>query len=119
MIYGIGTDIIEVERIEKACQNERFLEKNFTPEEIKYFNQKTNPYQSIAAVFAAKEAFSKAFGTGFRGFTLKDIEILHNQAGKPYINLYNNIKDLSKDFVIHLSLSHIKEYATAYVVIEK
>ena len=83
MIFGIGCDIIEISRIEKSMKNPRFLSENFTYRENDYFkNKKYNP-QSVAAAFAAKEAFSKALGTGISGFSLCDVEVLHDGLSKP------------------------------------
>ena len=119
MIKGIGTDIIEISRIKKSMDNPRFLDKNFTASENEYFiKRKMNP-QTVAAAFAAKEAFSKAIGTGIMGFSHKDIEVLHNELGAPYIKLYNNALKIFGNGNIHLSISHSREYATAVVVIEE
>lgn len=114
MILGIGTDITEISRIKHLCSNTKFLEKHFTSQEIDYIKDK---YNSAAAIFAAKEAYSKALGTGFRMISLKDIEIFHDNLGKPYIKAYNNAYIDNTE--IFLSLSHCDEYAVAYVVIEK
>ena len=118
MIKGIGTDIIEISRIENSMKNPKFLEKNFTSTENDYFQNKNMSPQSVAVSFAAKEAFSKALGTGIIGFSLKDVELLHNENGAPYINLYNNAKEMLGSGKIHVSLSHSQQYATAVVVIE-
>ncbi len=119
MIKGIGTDIIEISRIKNSMDNPRFLEKNFTVSENEYFMKKKMNPQTVAASFCAKEAFSKALGTGISGFSFKDIEVLHNELGAPYIKLYNNAKELCVNKNIHLSLSHSQKYATAVVVIEE
>lgn len=119
MITGIGTDIIEISRLARAIENSRFLSRYFTEAENEYFLLKNNNPQTIAASFAAKEAFSKALGTGFRGFGLRDVEVLRDKLGKPYINVYNNAKIFTDGGKIHLSLSHSHKYATAFVVIEK
>lgn len=119
MIYGIGCDIVEIERIAKT--DSRFLEKHFTKAERELFEKKKHP-QSVAANFAAKEAFSKALGTGVREFSLIDVEVLRDDAGKPYINLYGDAKELLKSVgigEIFVTLSHSKELAMAYVVLEK
>ncbi len=120
MIIAIGTDIIEIVRIEKACKkNIRFIEKIFTNSEREYFDTRKNPIGSIAVNFAAKEAISKMLGTGFRGFTWQDIEILHDDLGKPYVVLHNRAKILADDLNIDrvmLSLSHSREIAVAYCV---
>ena len=119
MITGVGTDIVEVFRIEKSMQNERFLADYFTNAENDYFKLKKYNPQTVSASFAAKEAVSKALGTGFLGFSLKDIEILHDEKGKPYVNLYNNAKKLADGGIFNLSLSHTKDFAVAFAVLEK
>lgn len=119
MIYGIGCDIIEIERIAKT--DKRFLEKHFTKQEQELFERKKQA-QTIAVNFAAKEAFSKALGTGVRGFSLIDVEVLRDDNGKPYINLYGNAKEICKKAgvgEVFVTLSHSKELAMAYVVLEK
>lgn len=124
MIYGIGTDIIEVSRIRKAIEKDNgFREKIFSAKEIAECEQKANKYQSYAARFAGKEAFMKAYGTGWAdGIAWKEIEILNNENGAPYLTLTNQTKELVStqiDFKIHISLSHLKEYAIAEVILEK
>ena len=114
MIFGIGTDITEISRIKRLAEDTKFLKRYFTEQEISYIGDK---YHSAAAMYAAKEAYSKALGTGVRGFCLKDIEIFHDELGKPYIKAYNNAYIDNCD--IFLSLSHCNEYAVAYVIIEK
>lgn len=114
MILGIGTDIIEISRIERLMKESGFLSRCFTDAEREYIGSST---QSSAAMYAAKEAYSKALGTGIRGFSLTDIEILHDSLNKPYIKAYNAA--LRENCNILLSLSHCREYAVAYVVIEK
>lgn len=119
MIKGIGIDIVEISRIEKSIKNPRFLEKNFTKAENEYFCSKKRPAESVAACFAAKEAFSKAVGTGFSNIKINDIEVLHNELGAPYIMLYNKAKELLGKGNVYISLSHSQHYATAMVVIEE
>ena len=119
MICGVGTDIVEVERMKKSIENTRFLERYFTKAENEYFMLKRYNPQTIAVTFAAKEAVSKAFGTGFRGFDLNDIEVLRDDLGKPYVCLYNNALKIADGAKLHLSLSHTSEYAAAFVVMEK
>ncbi|MEG0894863.1 MAG: holo-ACP synthase [Oscillospiraceae bacterium] len=113
-----GIDIVEVERVKKAVlNNQNFLTKYFTQNEITYFNQKgENKYQSIAANFAGKEAFSKALRTGIRGFSLKEVEILRDNLGAPYINLFGKAKEISKGKRFSISLSHTKENAIAICI---
>lgn len=119
-IYGIGTDIIEISRIEKAINRTKtFKEKVYSEKEIEHIEKKKNPYASYAGRFAAKEAFSKAMGTGVRGFLLKEIEILNDELGKPVVYLYNEIKKLAEGLKIQISISHSKEYAVSTVVLYK
>lgn len=115
MIVGIGCDIIEISRIEKAMKNPLFAKKCFTDAELDYISEKN--IESAAGFFAAKEACSKAFGTGLCGISLKDIEVNHTSEGKPYIKTYNTA--IASDCNIHLTLSHCREYAAAFVILEK
>lgn len=116
-IFGIGIDIIEIDRIEKAIKkNPRFLERNFTEREVLYFKENNFKTESIAGNFAAKEAISKAIGTGIRGFKLKDIEILRDELGKPIVNTYNNLSKICIKYnikEIKVSISHSENYAVA------
>ena len=122
MIIGIGTDIVEIQRIEKAInRNPNFINKLFTKNEIEYFKSRNMRSEFIAGRFAAKEAVSKALGTGFRGFEFKDIEIENNILGKPMVNLKGKAKKMDKkwgNYKIHLSISHGRENAIAYAVLE-
>lgn len=123
MIYGIGTDIIEVPRIEKALSRDiGFRDKIFTPGEIAYCESKKNKYQHYAARFSAKEAFLKAVGTGWRfGIRIAEIGVFHDELGKPQIEVKGKAKELTDSLSvskIHVSLSHLKEMATAVVIIE-
>ena len=124
MIFGIGIDNIEVKRIKKQIDDSiRFKEKIFTAKEIKYCESKKNYAESFAVRFAAKEAFLKAIGTGWsNGLQFKDIEILNDNKGKPIIHLQGKTKQIILDNElgnIHISLSHLKEIATAIIIIEK
>ena len=122
MIFGIGTDIIEVERIAKQIDSNAFMKRVFTDHEIEYSMPKATKAQNLAARFAVKEAFFKALGTGMRdGMAFCDIEVVNNELGKPSIKLYGKTeKYLEKCNVcnIHVSLSHIEKYACAYVILE-
>ena len=114
---GIGNDIIEINRIEKAIKKANFITKVFTENEIKLFEIKGNRTEFFAGRFAGKEAVSKALGTGFREFSLTDIEILNNELGKPYVTFKNSIESYNKKYFIDISISHCKEYATAVAII--
>lgn len=125
MIFGIGTDIIEVGRIEKMLgRNDALRQKLFTKAEQVYCDKgKLIRYQSYAARFAAKEAFFKALGTGYRyGMAFHEVEVINNELGKPMLILHGKAKAFVEEkgiLQIHLSLSHIKETATAFVVLER
>lgn len=124
MIIGTGIDIIEIARIKKAIERTNgFLERNFSEEERNFFGAKGYKVESIAGSFSAKEAFSKALGTGFRGFSLIDIEILRNNLGKPYIKYNKKVLKILEEkkyenLKVHLSISHNRENAIASVILE-
>jgi holo-[acyl-carrier protein] synthase len=124
LIYGIGTDIIEVSRIAKVMERDiGFRDKIFSEGEIAYCEKMRNKYQHYAARFSAKEAFMKALGTGWRdGIRFVEIEVAHDPLGKPLILLSGKAKELAEKAgmgEIHVSLSHVKEVASAVVVVEK
>jgi len=119
MIIGIGTDIVYLPRIRKALEKfgEKFYKKIFTEKELKKYT-----VEEIGGKFSAKESFVKALGTGFKGISLKDVEVLNDKEGKPYILLNMVIKEkfFKEDLVkIHLSISHQKDYAVSCVILEK
>lgn len=122
MIIGIGTDIIEIKRIQEAVlKTPSFLNKIFTHQERSYFKSKSNRAETIAGIFAAKEAVSKALGTGFRQFSPSDIEIIPDKLGKPEVYLLNKADELKSTLGItnlQVSISHCKDYAVAYVIAE-
>ena len=118
MIYGIGTDLIEVSRIKKAYEKESFRNKVYTEQEQKMIAENA---QRAAGNFAVKESVVKAFGTGFGAISAIDIEVLREKSGKPYVVLYGPAQKLAEEeriFKIHVSISNTKEYATSYVVME-
>lgn len=121
MILGVGTDIIEILRIEEAISNNRnFLNKLFTEKEIQMFKKRKMKSEVIAGNFSAKEAISKTLGTGVRGFSLKDIEILRDELGKPIVHLSENIERIiGRDYKINLSISHNNTSAIAFAVLEE
>lgn len=110
-----GVDIVSIKRIQDICSRQNFLARCFTQDEINYFNTKTDPYPSIAANFAAKEAFSKALGTGVRNFNLRDIAVLRDELGAPYFVFGVHLKPPGATSV---SLSHDGGMAIAFVIIE-
>lgn len=121
MVKGIGVDILEIERIQHSIDQlgNNFLERIFTPEEIRYCQSKHNAGQHFAARFAAKEAVSKALATGWRGdFAWKDVEIMNDTLGQPHVTLYGRLKETLASASIFVSLSHSKSHVVAMVIIE-
>ena len=125
-IFGIGTDIVNIKRMEKSLRNKNntFKDKIFSKKEIIYCDKKNNPYSFYAKRFAAKEALSKALGTGIRkGINFKDIEILNDNFGKPSIKLKGSTANFlkkkikAKKYSIYLSLSDDIPWAQATVII--
>ena len=122
-IYGIGTDIISVNRIKKSLKNKNFLRKLFCKEEMSKCSKLINSNNCYAKRFAAKEAFSKALGTGIaNGIRFNEIIIMNQKNGKPFIKLKGKtMKIIKKKFKkkpkIALSLSDEKKYAVAFVTI--
>ncbi|MBK9480212.1 MAG: holo-ACP synthase [Bacteroidetes bacterium] len=123
MIFGIGTDIIEVQRVEKLVGSIAGKKRIFSDSEIAYCESKKNKGENYAARYAAKEAFFKAFGTGWRGkMSFNEVIIKNNRLGKPDIELIGDTlitvqkKKISK---IHVSLTHLKDIVNAVVILEK
>ena len=121
MIVGIGNDIIEIERIEKAISKESFKIKIYTQRELENIEKRGDRVETYAGIFSAKEAISKAIGTGVREFSLTDLEILNDDLGKPYVvvseKLDKILKTKKEDYQIEISISHSKKYATAMAII--
>jgi len=123
MIYGVGIDIVKIERMKKVVEKwgRRFLERVFTEEEISYCYDKKEPYLSLAVRFAAKEALIKAAGS-VSAVSLKDIEVLNAESGKPFLRVTGTLEKILNGKLIHrvhLSLSHEHEYGVACVVLEQ
>ncbi len=122
MIKGVGTDLVDVERIRKARERwkESFLKKIFTEDELFYCNLKNNPYPHLAGRFAAKEAVMKALGFGFPIISFKDIEIT-NHSGLPVAVLKGRAKEIAERGNISkilISISHINDKASAFAIAE-
>jgi len=121
MIIGTGVDIVKVERF-SAERSPRFIQRVFSMREQAYLAGKGAA--SMAGLFAAKEAVAKAIGTGFAGFFPCDIEILHDENGKPYVQLHGKAEGIIKKttfgrcFSIHISISHSATDAIAFAVLE-
>ena len=124
MIIGVGTDLLEVSRVKKTLNKQvSFRESVFTSHEIDYCEGKKYKDRHYAARFAAKEAFMKALGIGWRyGISFTEIEIENNDLGKPELFLKGKAKKMADKLgvkEIHVSISHLKDLACAYVVITK
>jgi len=122
LIAGIGIDVVNIHRMEKWRNNPVILERFFDPEELKTALEKgNNANSSLAARFAAKEAFGKALGTGFAGIALKDIRVKNRQNGQPELIVSGTALAAMENNGakrIHLSLTHERDYAVAMVVLE-
>lgn len=124
-VFGIGIDVVENGRIAEAIQRhgERFLERVYQPGETEYCRSMRNPHPHFAARFAAKEAVSKAFGTGFAGqVSWRDIEIRRKASGEPFVVLHAGAAALAKRLGIHtvlVSLSHSQDFAVANALLMK
>ena len=125
-IFGIGTDIVNIKRMEKSIKKNGIVFKNkiFSRNEINYCEKKKNPFPFYAKRFAAKEALSKALGTGIRkGINFKNIEVYNDNFGKPSIQLKGSTADFLKKkiktrkYSIYLSLSDDLPWAQATVII--
>lgn len=122
MILGTGIDIIEIKRIQSVFDTEKKKIRIFTDKEIALASPAN--YARLSGYYAAKEAFSKALGTGIKGIAFKDIEVLKDSAGKPYINKEKVLVHVQRlfeveDFTIHLTISHDRDKAVAMVIIEE
>ena len=124
-VLGIGVDLVENARIEHSLERfgERFLNRVFTAGEIEYSQSMKFPARHLAARFAAKEAVSKAFGTGIgKAMGWKDIDVRRKVSGEPYVILEGGAKQLAEErkvSKISISLSHTEHYAMAAIVMEK
>ena len=114
----VGIDMIEIERIKRCSAKPRFMERVFSEKELALFLSKKNPTESMAGNWAAKEAFSKAVGTGVRDFSLCEISILRDNLGAPYIELEGKAKELADRLGLDFSVSttHTHELASAVVI---
>ena len=123
-IFGIGTDLVDISRVKKLLNNnKKFINRIFSIDEITHCESKMNKIASYSKRFAAKEAFTKSLGTGFRkGISFNEISVFNNKKGAPSIELLGKTKTTTKNIIkkkykIYLSLSDEKKYALAMVVI--
>ena len=114
MILGVGTDLVEIDRVRKACERDSFVVRTFTELERRQAGDKISRF---AGSFAVKEAVAKALGTGFRAFMPIDIEVARDELGKPYVNLYRGARALGVER-IEVSISNTAEHAMAFAVAE-
>lgn len=131
MILGIGTDLVRVERFESWLEKPELMRRFFGDRELKYcLDQGQGAAASLAARFAAKEAFGKAIGTGLSGMRLRDIEVIRDRGSEPKLSLRNGARSrfdqvcaafgiASGSTALHLSLTHEREHALAFVVFER
>ena len=124
-ILGIGVDIIDNKRIKKSIKNHKFKDRIYSSKEQKLSSLSRNKVGYFSKRFAAKEAFAKALGTGFRNnLNIKDIEVFNDKFGKPYYEKNKKIKKIIqknfkiKNFNCFLSISDEKDYSTAFTIIE-
>ncbi|MBR1392948.1 MAG: holo-ACP synthase [Ruminococcus sp.] len=114
----VGVDLVEIERLEKSCQNRRFVDRVYSEAEQQLFLGEKPKYDSLAGNWAAKEAFSKSLGTGVRGFDLAEVEILRDELGAPYIRLSGRAEKIAegKGLSFSVSITHTKQLAEAVVI---
>lgn len=120
-MYTVGTDMVEIKRLEKSSKIGNFMKRVFSEKEIAFFSKKSNPYPSMAGNWAAKEAFSKALGTGIRGFELNEVSVLRDELGAPYIELEGDALQIaeSRGLEFSVSITHTKELAQAVVLAQE
>ena len=125
-ILGIGVDIVKNKRIQSLIRNRNFIKRTFGIKELKFSKEKINKTNYFAKRFAAKEAFSKSFGTGIRGnLSFKDIEILNDKMGKPFFYKSKKIDQIIrkkfkiKKYDLLLSLSDEKDHSIAFSILIK
>lgn len=119
MICGVGSDIIEIDRVKKAAAGEGFLKRVFTDQEISLCRRKPDFFAALAVRFAGKEAVVKALGTGFRGCAWKDVEVVSGEQGQPEVVLYGGALEIARGKGIKkiwISLSHSRGNAVAFCV---
>ena len=123
MIFGIGTDIAKVSRFEKWVKSPEMIARFFNQKECNSAASVQSAAEHYAARFAAKEAFGKALGTGIFGYELTEVYIQNDENGKPELFVEGKALEILKNKCgiskIHVSLSHEKEYAQAFVIIEQ
>lgn len=117
-MYSVGVDLVEIDRIVKACGNKHFIDKVFSEDEQRLFCSERIRYDSLAGNWAAKEAFSKALGTGVRDFHLTDVEVLRDELGAPYYRLSGRAEQraLERGLAFSVSITHTRQLAEAVCI---
>lgn len=116
MLTGVGCDLIEIERMKKACEKEAFLLRVYTENERR---QADGRLSVLAGTFAVKEAVAKVLGTGFRTFMPEDVEVLRDELGKPYVILHAKAKEIAEEKKIkriEVAISDTREFVMAFAV---
>lgn len=113
----IGIDVVKISRMQMFVDCEPHLQKVFTPTELEYYKSKGEKLETLAGMYAAKEAVSKCFGTGLVGFRLTDIEVNHNENGMPIAKLYNGARRICGNKQVNISISHDGDIATAIAML--
>ncbi|SDB16235.1 holo-[acyl-carrier protein] synthase [Ruminococcaceae bacterium FB2012] len=117
-MYFVGIDLVEIGRIKKGCENKRFIDRVYSPAEQELFCGEKLRYGSLAGNWAAKEAFSKALGTGVRDFLLTEVEVLRDELGAPFLRLSGRAAKHAEErgLSFSVSITHTKELAQAIVI---
>ena len=120
-MYRVGVDLVEIARIEKSVKSRRFTERVFSEKEIALFSSIKNALESMAGNWAAKEAFSKALGTGVRNFSLNEVSVLRDELGAPYIELTGCAKRIAEEAGLEftVSITHTAQLAQALCIAYK
>lgn len=116
ILLRCGIDTVEIHRIEKSMERASFLERYFSKDEQILFEKRKWKPSVVAGNFAAKEAFSKALGTGIRNFSLAEVSVLRDELGAPFFTFEGKAKELAKEFTFSVSITNTKTLATAMVI---
>lgn len=118
-MYSVGIDLVEIARVKKGCTNPRFVDRVYSRDEQALFFSDKPKYDSLAGNWAAKEAFSKALGTGVVDFALAEVEVLRNELGAPYYRLSGRAAKAAEGMSFSVSITHTKELAQAVCIAYK
>ncbi|MBR1763915.1 MAG: holo-ACP synthase [Ruminococcus sp.] len=111
-----GIDLVEIDRVKRGCENPRFVDRVYSAAEQQLFWCEKKSYESLAGNWAAKEAFSKALGTGVRDFSLTEVEVLRDELGAPYLRLCGRAAKAAEGLSFSVSITHTRELAEAICV---